>query len=258
MSRRTLLVALAHPDDELGVAGTILAQRARGDRVVLLWLTRGEMTAALAGLPREEVRRRRTEQGRAAAEMLGAEARFLDFPDTGLAASPEGARRVAREVAEVRPDAVITWGDAWVRGMRHPDHQAAGRIVRDAVTLARIDRLVAPREPHRAPVPVFTLRDLHSPLPVVAVDVEPYLERILELGRHYLEGVGFGDPGWLRRRLRAAGERWGVPYAEELDAWETRGGLRASLLPAERADLPEHPDPRDTPPRDSECGGEPP
>lgn len=244
MSDRTLLVALAHPDDELGVAGTILAQRARGDRVVLLWLTRGEMTAALPDLPRDEVRRRRTEQGRAAAKALGAEPRFLDFPDTGLAASPEAARRVAREVAEVRPDGVITWGDAWVRGMRHPDHQAAGRIVRDAVTLARIDRLVAPLEPHREPAPVFTLRDLHSTLPVVAIDVEPHLDEIFELGRYYLEAVGFGDPDWLRRRLRAAGERWGVPYAEELDAWETAGGLRTSLLPAERTGPPEHPDPR--------------
>lgn len=44
---RTLLVALAHPDDELGAAGTILAQRALGDRVVILWLTLGEMTEAL-------------------------------------------------------------------------------------------------------------------------------------------------------------------------------------------------------------------
>ncbi len=56
---RTLLVALAHPDDELGAAGTILAQRALGDRVVILWLTRGEMTEALGDASPADVARLR-------------------------------------------------------------------------------------------------------------------------------------------------------------------------------------------------------
>ena len=43
---KTLLVALAHPDDEIGCAGTIAAHSALGHRVVLLFLTRGEMTEA--------------------------------------------------------------------------------------------------------------------------------------------------------------------------------------------------------------------
>ncbi|MSR35874.1 MAG: hypothetical protein EXR95_04400 [Gemmatimonadetes bacterium] len=55
----TLLVVLSHPDDELGCAGAIAAQVARADRVVLLWLTRGEMTEAFGPIPTEEVARRR-------------------------------------------------------------------------------------------------------------------------------------------------------------------------------------------------------
>ena len=43
---RTLLAVLAHPDDELLIAGSLLAQRARQDRVVILYLTRGEATGA--------------------------------------------------------------------------------------------------------------------------------------------------------------------------------------------------------------------
>ncbi|MDX1568036.1 MAG: PIG-L family deacetylase, partial [Longimicrobiales bacterium] len=58
-SRQTLLVVLAHPDDEVGAAGTILRQRERGDRVVVLWLTRGEMTEAFGPVPAEKVARRR-------------------------------------------------------------------------------------------------------------------------------------------------------------------------------------------------------
>ncbi len=232
---RTLLVALAHPDDELGSAGTILAQRALGDRVVILWLTRGEMTDALGEASVTDVARLRTEQGRAAGELLGAEILFLDFPDAALDATPEAARRVASVIADVRPDGVLTWGDAWVRGMRHPDHRACGRIVRDAITLARIKRIVEPVEPHRGETPLFTYRGLHSGLPAVVVDVEPYLGPVLELGRFYEERIGFGHPEWLEVRLAEVGRRWGLRYAEEFDAWETEPGVVRALLPAEQA-----------------------
>jgi N-acetylglucosamine malate deacetylase 1 len=230
MASRTLLVGLAHPDDEVGAAGTIAAQRAAGDHVVIVWLTRGEKTEAFGPVPEAEVAARRTQQGEEAARILDAEVRFLDLPDTRLSATPEAASEVAAVIAEVRPDALLTWGGAWTRGMRHPDHQAAGKIFRDAVTLARIAKHVTPRDPHRAAVPVFTFRDVHSQLPAAAVDVEPYLETIDTLGRFYQERIGFGDPEWLRQRLRDVGDRWGVGYAEEWDAWETEGELVPDLL----------------------------
>jgi N-acetylglucosamine malate deacetylase 1 len=242
MAEETLLVALAHPDDEVGVAGTIAAQRARGDRVVLLWLTAGEMTEAFGDLPRAEVARHRREQGARAGEILGVETRFLEFEDTRLAAGPEAAAIVARELAEIRPTAVLTWGDAWYRGMRHPDHQACGRIVRDAITLARIAKVTAATPPHRGAVPVFTLRDHHSQLPAVVVDVEPHIETIHELGRFYSQGIGFGDAAWLDERLRRNAEPWGLRYAEVLDAWETEPGVCSQLLPARPAGPPGHPD----------------
>lgn len=241
--QKTLLVGLAHPDDEVGAAGTILAQRARGDRVVVVWLTRGEMTEALGPIPTAEVAARREEQGRRAGEILGVETRFMDFADCSIDARPESAHRVARLVAEIRPDALLTWGDAWGRGMRHPDHQASGKIFRDAITLARIAKVVGPGQPHRAPVPVFTFRGAHSTLPAVAVDVEPFREQIHELGRFYRENIGFGNAEWIDRRLRVTGEPYGLGYAEVFDAWETRGGIVPSLLPAEFEDGEvQHPD----------------
>ena len=227
---KTLLVALAHPDDEVGCAGTIAMHVRRGNRVVLLWLTRGGMTEALGRLPYEEVAARRTEHGEAAAALLGAEPRFLDFPDTRVEATPEAAAEVARVIAEVRPDAVLTWGDAWIRGMRHPDHRATGQIVRDAVTLARIGGVVAPLPPHREPAPVFTLRDEHSTLPARAVDVTPVLDIALELGRFYRERIGWPETEWHRMRLESIGSQWGVAAAEEFDAWESPGGLGTTLV----------------------------
>lgn len=232
MAGETLLVGLAHPDDEVGAAGAILAQRARGDRVVVVWLTRGEMTAAFGPIPDAEVAAIREEQGRAAGEILGCETRFLDFQDTRVEATAAAAHRVAAVVAEIRPTGLLTFGDAWAQGMRHPDHQAAGKIFRDAVTLARIARAVAPREPVRTPIPIFTYRGAHSPIPAVVVDVEPHLDGIHALARFYRERIGFGDPEWVEGRLRRAGAAHGLRYAEPFDAWETRPGRVTSLLPA--------------------------
>lgn len=226
----TILIALSHPDDEVGCSGTIAAHAARGDRVVLLWLSRGEMTERYADLEPDEVAQTRMQHGRGAAEILGAEARFLSFPDTRIEATPAAAREVAGVIAEVRPDAVVTWGDAWKRGMRHPDHQATGRIVRDAVTLARIGKVVAPTPPHREPAPVFTLRDAHSTLPVAAVDVTPHLDTVMAIQRYYHARVGWPGEAWLRDRLSKAGEPWGVDAAELFDAWETPERLRPVLL----------------------------
>ncbi len=220
----------------MGAAGTILAQKARGDRVVVVWLTRGEMTEAFGPLPPEEVAERREAHGRRAGEILGVETRFLDFPDCGLVADAAAAQRVAKLLAEVKPDGVVTWGEAWGRGMRHPDHQASGKIFRDAVTLARIAKITDPLPPHRAFVPVFTYRGGFSALPALAVDVEPHLETIHALARFYRDEIGFGDRAWLDRRLRVAAAPHGLRFAEVFDAWETKPGVVPSLLPADPAD----------------------
>lgn len=232
VDRSTLLLGCAHPDDEVGAAGTVLAQRARGDRVVIVWLTRGEQTEAFGPLSTDEVARRREAQGHRAGEILGAETIFLDLPDTAITYERETVVRLARLICDIRPDGLLTWGDTWVRGMRHPDHEVCGRLFRDAITLARMAKVVAPHTPHRRPVPVFTLRDVHSALPAAAVDVTPFRDRIGQLASLYFEGLGFGDPEWLENRLRVAGDRWGLRYAEEFDAWESAPVAGPSLLPA--------------------------
>jgi len=249
MAGKTLLVGMAHPDDEVGAAGSICAQVARGDRVVVAWLTRGEMTQAFGPVSEAEVSRIREEHGRMAGEILGCETRFLDFRDTQVEATAEAARRVAALIAEVKPDGVLTWGDAWGRGMRHPDHQACGKIFRDAVTLARLAKVVHPLPPHRADAPVFTFRGAYSQLPALVVDVEPWVEKIHELARFYYERIGFGNAEWVDRRLRAAAQPHGLRFAEVYDAWETGAGVVQALLPATMGTPgePPHPSWRDDP-----------
>jgi LmbE family N-acetylglucosaminyl deacetylase len=224
------------------MVAAVLSQRARGDRVVLLWLTHGEATDAFGPIPVGEVAARRAELGHRVGALLGVETRFLDFPDTRVEAGPEAAARVAREIADIRPDGILTWGDAWKRGLRHPDHQATGRIVRDAITMARIRSAVAPADPYRAAAPVFTYRDIHSSLPAVWIDAEPWLDEIFAVGEVYHEALEFPDRNWLEMRLQAIGERRGLRWAEEFDAWETRGGLVPALLPADAEGLAAHPE----------------
>lgn len=230
MNRKTLLVAFSHPDDEIGCAGTIAAHAARGHRVVLLFLTRGEMTEALGPLAAQEVAEQRSRHAVEAGRILGAEVRLLDFPDTRVEVSADANYRLAREIAEIRPDAVITWGHAWRRGPRHPDHQATGEIVRAGITLARIARVVQPLPPHRTLAPVYTLREPHSTLPAAAIDISEHTGTLYALAAFYRERVGWPPQDWLEQRVGSAGEAWGVAAAEVFDAWESEGGLRASLF----------------------------
>ena len=238
----TLLAVLAHPDDEVLCAGALMAQKAKGSRVVVLWLTKGEMTNAFGPISRAEVSRRRVDLGFKAIEILGVEGRFLDFPDSAVEASVEAAKRVARVIAEIKPDGILTWGNAWVRGFRHPDHQATGKITRDAVNFARIEKVVGAVGPHREFCPVFTMRDIHSSIPAVAIDVSDHMDKIFQVADHYRKSIGFGDVDWLQDRLQSSGSNWGIDYAEEFDAWETGGGLAKALLPHLNADFVHHPE----------------
>lgn len=228
---KTLLVALSHPDDEIACAGTIAAHAAHGDRVVLLFLTHGEMTESLGELDAAEIGRIRAGHAQEAARILGAQdVHLLDFRDTRVQYTPDAAYRIAQSVASIRPDAVITWGEAWQRGMRHPDHQATGEIVRAAVTIARMKRAVAPLEPHRAACPVFTLRQPYSTLPESAVDITAVQDRVFELAAFYRERIGWPQHDWLAERHRRAGAPYGVNAAELFDAWDTVASVGKLLV----------------------------
>ena len=227
---KTLLALFAHPDDEIGCAATLAAHSASGHRVILVFLTHGEMTESMGPLSAAEVAQRRREHAHESGRILGCGVRFLNYQDTRVESKPDTHHDVAKLIAELKPDAVLTWGDAWIRGMRHPDHQATGAIARSAITLSRIARVVAPFEPHRNAAPIFTIRDRNSMLPPIAIDVSDFIDKALELGAFYRERVGWPPEDWHRSRLRAAGEEWGVAAAEVFDAYESVGGLYASLF----------------------------
>jgi N-acetylglucosamine malate deacetylase 1 len=138
MSPTHLLAFGPHPDDlEIGIGGTIAKHAALGHSVGLCDLTRGEM--ASNGSPEERVR-----EAEQAGKVLGAAWREnLALPDRGIGSAPDHVRRVVELIRRARPQAIALpyWHD------RHPDHEAAASLLRDAVFNAKLRRYDGDGEP---------------------------------------------------------------------------------------------------------------
>lgn len=108
LSYHSILVVVAHPDDEiLGVGGTIAQHSANGDEVRVLFLTNG---VGARDASDSDVERRAT-AARRAAEIVGARSlRFLDFPDNRLDDVPllDVVKAVERSIAETQPETIYT------------------------------------------------------------------------------------------------------------------------------------------------------
>lgn len=121
-----VLVLAPHPDDEtLGCGGALCLHATRGDRIVVAFLTSGEL--GLKHLPREEAWKIREAEARQAAKILGVhELAFLRCRDWELADDLVNAADRLRPILErERPDVIylphpLEW---------HPDHKATVRLV---------------------------------------------------------------------------------------------------------------------------------
>jgi LmbE family N-acetylglucosaminyl deacetylase len=122
-----VLVIAPHPDDEaIGCGGTICLHTDRGDRVVTVFLTSGEL--GLKHLARDEAWRIREEEAVLASRVLATlPPVFLRRPDWFLADDLEGALAALLPIVEQHcPDIVyVPHGSD-----DHPDHRAAHELVR--------------------------------------------------------------------------------------------------------------------------------
>lgn len=174
MSAEILLFG-AHPDDvEWAIGGIALLLRDSGASMALVDMTQGEMGS------RGTVEERKVE-ARAAAKILRAVAREnLDLPDCALIDSFESRRLVASAVRRHRPKIVVAplWED------RHPDHAAAGAIVRNSRLLCGLSTLDDANPPHRPDAFLYyPIHNFHQP--TFVVDTSAVFERKLELMRTY-------------------------------------------------------------------------
>ena len=150
----TLVCFHAHPDDEaISTAGTMALAADAGHRVVVVVATRGERGEPVPGVlgPDEELWRRREQETRRSAEVLGVErVEFLGYVDSGMMGEPtnddprcfwradvqEAAARLAGVLDEVGADVLTVYDDHG--GYGHPDHIQVHRVGRRAAELAGI------------------------------------------------------------------------------------------------------------------------
>jgi N-acetylglucosamine malate deacetylase 2 len=134
----SVLVVVAHPDDEsFGLGGIIAKLTGGGAAVHILCYTHGE--ASTLNETSADLRSTRQAEIVQAASVLGAASvTLLSYPDGALASA--GDAELAGQVLDLArrhdPDGLLVFDDTGITG--HPDHQAATRA---AVEAARVSGL---------------------------------------------------------------------------------------------------------------------
>lgn len=204
-----VLLIGAHPDDvEWAIGGIALRLRAKHITFAVIDLTNGEMGSR--GTPEQ----RKIEAARAA-EFMGASAREnLNLPDCGLVDSPGNRQLIAGVVRRQKPKIVLAplWED------RHPDHAAAGLIVRNAQLYCELKNLDDPNPPHKPAA--FLFYPIHKfQQPSFVVDTSEVFARKIELLKIFDSQFAAHAGDFLFRlesRDRYFGTQAGVRHGEAL------------------------------------------
>ncbi len=139
-----IMAIAAHPGDGMFTMGAALAQQiARGGSGVLLSLSIGEKGAP-KDIPVQRYGEMQREATAKAAQLIGADAVFLTYPDAKIPFNEEISLAVGDAIREHKPDVIIThWNGSW-----HKDHQNCYLVARDAVFYAGLATLPRTHPPH--------------------------------------------------------------------------------------------------------------
>ncbi len=171
-----ILAFAAHPDDaELCIGGTLLKARQLGRTFAICDLTQGERgTRGSMDLRHAETERANQVLG------IGRELRWnLGMPDGDIQITKENITAVVRAIRHFRPKVILF---PWEKD-RHPDHEHAHRLVREAYFDAglrhietRFDGVQAPHRPER----MFTYMQRYERTPDFIVDVSDVFDQKME------------------------------------------------------------------------------
>jgi LmbE family N-acetylglucosaminyl deacetylase len=146
--KQRILAIFPHPDDEVTVAGTVMALKAAGHQVTLVCLTRGEKGNA-AQIPSEkELARLRTAEMQLSAETLGVDELIqLDYADGGIEAlGMDSLRAVVFALIQTqKPDILLSY-DSKVGLYGHSDHMLTGKAVEEVFLGFRGTKDFAPKQ----------------------------------------------------------------------------------------------------------------
>ncbi len=220
-----ILAVFAHPDDEIGCIGTLKKHTLRGDRVMLVWTTLGELASQFEDASYEEVTRTRRAHGAWVAEQIGAEHHFFEIGDSRMTGDRTEALQLARLYAHFQPNVVITWSD----DHPHPDHRMSAKIAYDAVTLARIPKILNEGQsvhltPWREPIRFYQYYADASPYPEVFTDVSETIDTAVAVLTYYQAFYKWkGTPEEFKAVRGRVGAMSGVKYAERFNVRSAHG-----------------------------------
>ena len=216
-----LLVIGAHPDDAEFTAGGFSAMTsARGGRVLHVAVTNGDKGHQTLG--GATLARKRRDEARAAAAVVGAEAIVLDNHDGELMPTLENRYEIIRIIRDFKPDLVLcprTYD-------YHPDHRYTAQLVQDALYMVRVQNVCPHHDRLESdPVVMYVHDSFQKPYPLqpdVVLDIDSVYDKKIEaLGKHacqmyeWMPFVAWDidvkdvptDPSerlvWLRRQLGA-------------------------------------------------------
>jgi N-acetylglucosamine malate deacetylase 1 len=212
-----------HPDDiELSCAGTLLAEAAKGKKVGVVDLTRGE----LGTRGTDETRK---EEAAAAAAVLGLHAREnLGLADGFFANDEAHQRKVIAAIRRYQPEIVLCNAPE----DRHPDHGRSAALVADAAFLSglrKIETLDHNGQLQTAWRPKYVFNYIQDRYlePDFVLDITDFFEQKLESIRCYTTQFNsistdepqtyISTPAFLEgviNRHKWFGKMIGVPYAE--------------------------------------------
>jgi len=223
MLKLDILVLPAHPDDaELGCSGTLLKEAARGRKIGIVDLTRGEL--GTRGTP--EIRE---QEAADAGKILGLSAREnLGIPDGFFENIKQYQLKVIWAIRKYRPEIVIT--NAYHD--RHPDHGRASDLVEDSAFLSGLRKIETvedgkPQEAWRPNLVLHFIQDNYIQ-PDIVVDItnqwDGKIASINAFGSQFYNPEWKGEPqtyisspdfiAVIESRAREFGKSIGVKYAE--------------------------------------------
>jgi N-acetylglucosamine malate deacetylase 1 len=199
-----IIVFGAHPDDcELEAGGTAARWAKLGHKVKFVSMTNGDIGHhEMAGGP---LARRRTEEVKKCAEILGITTEVLDIHDGELMPTLENRRTVTRLIREWQADLVI----AHRPNDYHPDHRYTGILVQDAAFMVIVPYF-CPDVPALRTNPVFmyTEDSFQKPNPFEPDVVVP-IDETLALKTRAIDALGSQFYEW---------NPWLFDYLDEVPA----------------------------------------
>ncbi len=217
-SKALYLVITAHPDDlELLVGGSVAKWIDQGHRVISIQVTSGDKGTKDPEMSPFQLAQIREKEALEAAAFLGIEkVIFLRKPDGDVAQVQSLSFELTALIRKFQPDVIVTH-DPWQPYDFHPDHQAVGRRVVEAIVASR-DHLFLPGLEHSGlprhrPEWLYLINWRH---PDHYEDISDYLEKKLEaFARHRSQIEQFQNPlEFLRNWAKELGKKAGVAAAE--------------------------------------------